>query len=168
MGLILDKLKQIELGPESDIADSNSSQDDFITINPKQHKCHTEFHFPDLGQIPPELSFQILKNLNATDLCLAGCVWTSLANDNVLWQSLCKSTWGHASIYNNRRDNIKFRHIFMHLDEATLTFNADWKKGLDYLFHNKLVENNPMEIAKFVNSTDKLNPMQKEKLFLEK
>jgi len=56
----------------------------------------------------------------------------------------------------------------MHLDEATLTFNADWKKGLEYLIEKRLVENTPLEIAKFVNSTNKLSPMQKKKLFLEK
>ena len=31
---------------------------------------------------------QILRNLNATDLCLASCVWSDLANDEFLWQKL--------------------------------------------------------------------------------
>ena len=31
----------------------------------------------DISQLPPELALQILKNLNATDLCLA--------NDEILW-----------------------------------------------------------------------------------
>jgi len=55
----------------------------------------------------------------------------------------------------------------MLLDEATLTFNADWKKGLDYLFKHGLVDDHPREIAKFINSTQKhkLNAGQKEKLF---
>ena len=39
----------------------------------------------DISQLPPELAFQILKNLNATDLCLAACVWQTLANDEILW-----------------------------------------------------------------------------------
>jgi hypothetical protein len=39
----------------------------------------------DLSQLPPELALQILKNLNATDLCLASCVWQTLANDEILW-----------------------------------------------------------------------------------
>ena len=39
----------------------------------------------DLSQLPPELAFQILKNLNATDLCLAACVWQTLASDEILW-----------------------------------------------------------------------------------
>ena len=39
----------------------------------------------DLSQLPPELALQILKNLNATDLCLAACVWQTLANDEILW-----------------------------------------------------------------------------------
>ena len=168
MCLLLDKLKQIELAPESEVNnyirdEATSSEFDFSLKT-------TEFHFPDLGHIPPELSLQILKNLNATDLCLAACVWQSLANDDILWHSLCRSTWGHASIYYNRgkQEGDGFRHIFMHLDEATLAFNADWKKGLEYLFQKNLVDNDPMEIAKFVNATSKLSPRQKEKLFKEK
>ena len=39
----------------------------------------------DISQLPPELALQILKNLNATDLCLASCVWQTLANDEILW-----------------------------------------------------------------------------------
>ena len=39
----------------------------------------------DISQLPPELALQILKNLNATDLCLAACVWRTLANDEILW-----------------------------------------------------------------------------------
>lgn len=39
----------------------------------------------DIAQLPPELALQILKNLNATDLCLASCVWQTLANDEILW-----------------------------------------------------------------------------------
>ena len=42
--------------------------------------------FPCLSALPPELSFIILSNLNATDLCLAGCVWDNLCRDEVLWQ----------------------------------------------------------------------------------
>jgi hypothetical protein len=41
-------------------------------------------------------------------------------------------------------------------------------KGLEYLFEEKLLEDNPLEIAKFINSTKKLNSEQKEKLFKEK
>lgn len=41
--------------------------------------------FPDLRELPPELSLSVLSYLNATDLCLAACVWQSLANDKILW-----------------------------------------------------------------------------------
>jgi F-box protein 8 len=41
--------------------------------------------FPDLAHLPPELSMAILSHLDATDLCLAACVWDNLANDEVLW-----------------------------------------------------------------------------------
>jgi hypothetical protein len=36
------------------------------------------------------------------------------------------------------------------------------------LFKENLVKDEPLEIAKFINSTKKLNPEQKEKLFKEK
>lgn len=41
--------------------------------------------FPDLDRLPPELAVAVLSNLNATDLCLAACVWDHLANNNLLW-----------------------------------------------------------------------------------
>ena len=121
MGLLLDKLKQIELGTKT--KETNSKRTSFNTGL-------------DLDEIPPELSLQILKYLNATDLCLASCVWQSLANDDILWKSLCQSTWGYATVYftNNNTTKLErhkrsYRSIFMHLDEATLTFNANgWKK----------------------------------------
>lgn len=42
--------------------------------------------FPDLSQLPPEISLLVLSHLNATDLCLAACVWDNLGNDEFLWQ----------------------------------------------------------------------------------
>lgn len=42
--------------------------------------------FPDLRKLPPELSLAVLSYLNATDLCLAACVWDTLGNDELLWQ----------------------------------------------------------------------------------
>lgn len=164
MGLILDTLKHLELGPESDLLQDQKSID--TNNNEVVHK--KDKSFPDLEAMPQELSLQILKNLNATDLCLAACVWSSLANDDILWQSLCTTNWRQATVYKKKlKVGDNFRYIFMQLDEATLTFNADWKKGLEYLFRENLVDNNSMEIAKFVNSTNKLNPYQKEKLFKE-
>lgn len=170
MGLLLSKLKQIELGtkPNANLNDNDNS-------NEKQSQYETSVKFPDLEAMPAEVSLQILKYLNATDLCLAACVWSSLANDDILWQGLCKSTWGYATIYDKMIGNTdtpeltkNYRRIFMLLDEATLTFNVDWKKGLDYLFKKNLLENNPMEIAKFINSTKKLSAEQKKRLFQEK
>jgi F-box protein 8 len=171
MGLLLDRLKHIELSNQQQQSPNKST-------NNKQYETYIKF--PDLSEIPPELSLKILKNLNATDLCLAACVWSSLANDDFLWQDLCKSTWGYASVYKLKNvptsseseealtTNHSYRKIYMHLDEATLTFNVDWRKGLEYLFKFELVEDNPMEIAKFINSSKKLNSEQKEKLFKEK
>ena len=135
MGLLLDRLKQIELSPASN-TENETAQDDFnfdshANSSPRTTTFKTSVQFPDLETIPPELSLQILKYLNATDLCLAACVWSSLANDDVLWQSLCRSTWGYATCYKTSSSGVtvvSYRKIFMQLDEATLTFNADWKK----------------------------------------
>lgn len=40
----------------------------------------------DLSAFPPELALAVLSKLNATDLCLAACVWEQLASDEILWQ----------------------------------------------------------------------------------
>ena len=45
--------------------------------------------FPDLRKLPPEVAIAILANLNATDLCLAACVWSELGTDEVLWKRYC-------------------------------------------------------------------------------
>ena len=42
--------------------------------------------FPDLRELPPELTLNVLSNLNATDLCLAACVWSDFADDDILWK----------------------------------------------------------------------------------
>ena len=62
---------------------------------------------------------------------------SSLANDDILWKSLCQSTWGYASCYNNNKNKQKsYRTIFMHLDEATLTFNANGWRKVSLLLYN--------------------------------
>jgi len=55
-----------------------------------ENREEEEQKFPDLSHLPPEVALQVLKNLNATDLCLASCVWQQLASDNILWQGLCR------------------------------------------------------------------------------
>ena len=42
--------------------------------------------FPNLATLPPEMAQFVLSYLNATDLCLATCVWDQLGNDDILWQ----------------------------------------------------------------------------------
>ncbi|XP_055433658.1 F-box only protein 8 isoform X2 [Bubalus kerabau] len=96
----------------------------------KTRKSKEQEGFINLEMLPPELSFTILSYLNATDLCLASCVWQDLANDELLWQGLCKSTWGHCSIYNkNPPLGFSFRKLYMQLDEGSLTFNANPDEG---------------------------------------
>ena len=103
--------------------------------------------FYDLRSLPPEISMRILGFLDATDLCLAACVW-ELADDEHLWKHLCKNTWRYAAPYrliehsphDARRTlrpgspvrelwtlpmHFSWRRLYLRLDEATLTFNAD-------------------------------------------
>ena len=39
---------------------------------------------------------------------------------------ICRSQWQYASIYNSsRQTNIKYRDVYLRLDEGTLTFNSE-------------------------------------------
>ncbi|KAE8629893.1 hypothetical protein XENTR_v10000628 [Xenopus tropicalis] len=114
--------------------------------------------FINLEMLPPELSLTILSYLNATDLCLASCVWQDLANDEILWQGLCKSTWGHCSIYNKRHPlGFSFRDLYMRLDEGSLTFNANPHWGIEYFISRGILDDSAKEIAKFIFCTRTLN-----------
>ncbi|XP_013417653.1 F-box only protein 8 [Lingula anatina] len=118
--------------------------------------------FPDLNLLPPEISLSVLSHLNATDLCLAACVWQSLANDDILWMSLCHSNWGYVSAYKRRHEpGFSYRKLYLKLDEGSLTFNANARLGMDYFLNNMLVEDNPKEIARFLHSTKRLQSIQK-------
>ncbi|XP_038610911.1 F-box only protein 8 isoform X2 [Tachyglossus aculeatus] len=124
----------------------------------KTRKAKEQEGFINLEMLPPELSFTILSYLNATDLCLASCVWQDLANDELLWQGLCKSTWGHCSIYNkNPPLGFSFRRLYMQLDEGSLTFNANPDEGVNYFMSKGIIDDSPKEIAKFIFCTRTLN-----------
>ncbi|KAM9362506.1 F-box only protein 8 [Symphorus nematophorus] len=114
--------------------------------------------FIDLEMLPPELGITILSYLNATDLCLAGCVWQDLGNDEYLWQGLCKSTWGHCSIYNRRLPaGFSYRRLYLQLDEGSLTFNANPQEGICYFMSKGILVDHPTELAKFIFYTRRLN-----------
>ncbi|XP_029357125.1 F-box only protein 8 isoform X5 [Echeneis naucrates] len=114
--------------------------------------------FIDLEMLPPELGITILSYLNATDLCLAGCVWQDLGNDEYLWQGLCKSTWGHCSIYNRRLPiGFSYRRLYLQLDEGSLTFNANPLEGISYFISKGILLDHPTELAKFIFYTRRLN-----------
>ncbi|KAJ8000619.1 hypothetical protein DPEC_G00182250 [Dallia pectoralis] len=114
--------------------------------------------FIDLEMLPPELSITILSYLDATDLCLASCVWQDLGHDEYLWQGLCKSTWGHCSIYNRRLPSgFSYRRLYMQLDEGSLTFNANHQEGISYFMSRGIVVDHPKELAKFIFCTRTLN-----------
>ncbi|KAI5107675.1 F-box only protein 8, partial [Silurus meridionalis] len=124
----------------------------------RTRKAKEEQGFIDLDMLPPELSITILSYLNATDLCLASCVWQDLGNDEYLWQGLCKSTWGHCSIYNRLLPpGFSYRKLYMQLDEGSLTFNANPEEGIAYLMSKSILLDHPKEIAKFIFYTRTLN-----------
>merc|ERR1711962_1845895 len=109
----------------------------------------------DLNRMPPELAISVLRHLGATDLCLASCVWQQLASDNILWQGLCRSQWHYASVYESSAP-IRYRNLFLQLDEGTLTFNSDAEQGMKYFISKGLVADSATEIAKFIHGTTSL------------
>ena len=83
------------------------------TIQPVQE-------LPDLATLPPEVAVQVLSQLDATDLCLAGCVnefWCSLANVDVLWKGSV------SNIMNDSCDEIIMYIIQSLLSEMGLHFS---------------------------------------------
>ena len=115
----------------------------------------SEPQFSDLNRLPPELALTVLANLNATDLCLASCVWQQLASDNILWQGLCRAQWSYASIYDSP-GQVRYRQVYLWLDEGTLTFNADASEGMNYFIQRGLVTDSALEIARFIHGTSSL------------
>ncbi|CAH8854079.1 unnamed protein product [Trichobilharzia szidati] len=124
--------------------------------------------FVDLHHLPAELALNVLSRLNATDLYLASCVWYDLAYDEVLWRSLCKASWPFCSAYNNGvlQSEPSFRRLYLKLDEARLTFNADAFEGMAYMFKHRLVDDNIDDLVNFFHSAVGLDPFQKRR-FLE-
>lgn len=117
--------------------------------------------FPDIVSLPPEIALMVLSNLNATDLCLAMTVndfWRDLASDEMLWQGLCRATWGCIRAYERCDEpNFSWKALYMALDEATLTFNADADYGLAYLFNHQLISDSLDDIANFIHTTNRLH-----------
>jgi len=133
-----------------------SSQIVHMDQDEELHEEENDEKFPDLSNLPPELAINVLKHLNATDLCLASCVWQQLATDNILWQGLCRTQWQYASIYNDCKSPLQYRKIYLMLDEGSLTFNSDAKQGMNYFITKGLVKNDPYEIARFIHGTSSL------------
>ena len=84
----------------------------------------------------------------------------------------CRSQWHYASIYESEAP-IRYRNLFLQLDEGTLTFNADaeqvflhcvpcWltdglkSQGMRYFISRGLVADSATEIAKFIHGTTSL------------
>ena len=89
-GLVPALVGQEHYDHDEDLHQDQSSQLLTTVMEEEDQEEEPQVKFPDLSHLPPELALQVLKNLNATDLCLASCVWQQLASDNILWQGLCR------------------------------------------------------------------------------
>uniref|UniRef100_A0A1I8FCI6 F-box domain-containing protein n=1 Tax=Macrostomum lignano TaxID=282301 RepID=A0A1I8FCI6_9PLAT len=88
-----------------------------------------------IGIAAAKLALAILSHLGPTDLCLAACVWGHLANDELLWQALCKNAWAYCTAYSV--PGRSYRQLYLRLDEASLSFNADCFDGTKFLLTSR-------------------------------
>ncbi|XP_033631748.1 F-box only protein 8-like [Asterias rubens] len=127
---------------------------------------------PDLTEMPAELAYMVLSNLNAEDLCLAMCVnhlWSELSRDDLLWQGLCRGTWRYVSCYDRELEHgVTFMDLYLKLDEGTLTFNADAQMGVEYFIRHALIDDTPLALAKFIHNTNKLDRFQVRQLLTKR
>ena len=117
--------------------------------------------FPDLSLLPPELAVQVLSHLDATDLCLASCVnemWQRLADDNMLWLSLCRRRWGYTRQYQRALSpNFKsYKQLYLVLDTATLSCRTDIGEGMSYLIEQNVIWDSTEDISLFIFHTNSL------------
>jgi len=173
MGQVIRRLQDVGIRPQDYLAlpiAELTGWDDRWPPNPPNAQDYVEqeeesgdsTRFPDLSQLPPEIGLEVLKNLDATDLCLASCVWEQLANDQLLWQSLCRSCWGSVTLYSQATSqDFSYKQLFMALDEASLTFNTDPEQGIEYLTSKGILANQPIDIARFLHTTKRLWPNKK-------
>lgn len=145
---------------------NHTSQRRLTTSSTSRPDQHQEERFYDLQEFPPEIAVEILSNLNATDLCLATCVWKDLAENEILWKRLCSSKWEYTTLYNRLRSpNFSwesrkkplFKHLYLLLDEATLIFGFRPQQGIKYLVDHNILDNTIEEIAKFIHGTSSLS-----------
>lgn len=123
--------------------------------------------FNDLKEFPPEIALSILSKLNATDLCLASCVWQDLAEDEVLWKSLCFSRWAYTTMYEMMKETddepskcVKkpmFKSLYLLLDEASLIYSFRPHQGVKYLIDNGVMRDDPTELAKLLHGASFYN-----------
>lgn len=87
--------------------------------------------------------------------------------------SLCKASWPFCSAYKNGvlQSEPSFRRLYLKLDEARLTFNADAFEvsstytsifqGMGYIFRHRLVDDNIDDLVNFFHYASGLDPFQK-------
>ncbi|KAF7262099.1 hypothetical protein EG68_00688 [Paragonimus skrjabini miyazakii] len=121
----------------------------------RTHRNRISGTFVDLNLLPKELALNVLSNLNATDLCLAACVWRDLGSDDLLWQQLCHRTWSFCSVYEKGLPpEWTYKQLYLRLDEARLTFNAD-------AFEFDLLSDDFDDLVAFFHTAVGLDPVQK-------
>jgi len=149
-------------GNKNSFNNNNNTNDNDPLIEP----------FKDLTEFPPEIAISILSNLNATDLCLASCVWQGLAEDEILWKGLCHSRWRYTTLYNNNNDitasvstgdgekpgildsqKPRYKSLYMLLDEASLIYSFRPHDGIKYMVDNNIMTDEPFELAQLIHHT---------------
>lgn len=117
---------------------------------------------PALANLPPEVTLKILSNLNATEVCLAGCVistWSDITQDDMLWLQLVKADWKYAAFVQERileQSWESFKKLYLIMDEAQLIFAINPMKGLEYLQDHHILSNEADDIALYLHTTEKL------------
>ncbi|KAI3385460.1 hypothetical protein SNEBB_000568 [Seison nebaliae] len=118
--------------------------------------------FKDLNRIPLPISFMILKNLSATDLCVAGCIWPRLCANEQLWRNLSLGKWKSSTRSPLMKCEVSWRQFYLLLDEGTLAFNVNWKSGINFLIRNRVIGEDREEIVEFVfNQSPPLSAIEK-------
>ncbi|GAA52633.1 F-box protein 8 [Clonorchis sinensis] len=75
---------------------------------------------------------------------------------------LCQQTWPFCSVYKRGLpQGCTYRQLYLRLDEARLTFNADAFEGMEYLFKNQLLEDNFEDLIAYLDTAPGLNLVQR-------
>ncbi|KAA3675497.1 F-box protein 8 [Paragonimus westermani] len=117
----------------------------------RTHRNRIPATFVDLNLLPKELALNVLSNLNATDLCLAACVWRDLGSDDLLWQQYA---WCFTTLV-----------ILDYAIEHGLSAQS-MRKGMRYMLKFELLSDDFDDLVSFFHTAVGLDPIQKRRFLL--